>query len=146
MRSTKSAFLPMALSLLVTFCLSPQRCDLPVFQMSGETSRPDSSRWLLPSGIRAHRARVPSNCDVLFLTLFTHRGGLCLVEFVSQLHRLLLQIVTRGTVLRHALACVGALVSQRVVVSVHCCPVSDGLTSATPIFWFSSSCAWSCST
>ena len=38
-------------SLLVTFCLSRKRCELPVFQMSGETPRPDSSRGLSPSGI-----------------------------------------------------------------------------------------------
>ena len=45
------------------------------------------------------------------------------MEFLSQLHRLLLQIVTRGAVLCYAVACVGALVSQRVLVSAHSCPV-----------------------
>ena len=70
-------------SLLVTFCLSRQRCNLPVFQLSVETSRPDSSRWPFPdfSDVRFDhkRSRLPSVlCESAIpfwcscLTQFTH--------------------------------------------------------------------------
>ena len=41
--------------------------------------------------------------------------------FLGQLHHLLFQSVMRGTDLRHALICIGELMSQRITVSGHCC-------------------------
>ena len=88
---------------------------MPVFQLSVETSRPDSSRWPFPefSDVRFDhkRSRLPSVlCESAIpfccscLTQFTHSRSL--------------------PRLRNALACVDTLLSQRVVVSARSCPLT----------------------
>ena len=47
----------------------------------------------------------------------------CSLPLACCVQYFLLQSVTRGTVLRHALPCVGALTSQRATVSGHSCQV-----------------------
>ena len=55
--------------------------------------------------------------------------------FLGQLPHLLLQSVMRGTDLRHALICIGELMSQRITVSGHCCQLLCHAGKLRFCFW-----------